>query len=66
MTNYQQARKVLKDVKIGFKRLGINDKPMIRQVLNDTCDSLIKSNGLKLSEYKSRLLDNYCCKLHPK
>lgn len=64
MTNYQIAKRFLYTAYLTVK--DNKDKPMIREVLNDTCDSLVRSNGLKLSEYQTNLLSNYCCKLHPK
>ena len=64
MTNYQYAKEFLYNTYLVVK--GNKDKPMIRQALNDTCDCLTRSETLKLSEYKSKLLELYCCKLHPK
>lgn len=64
MTNYQFAKQQLKAIKISFKHLYKSDKPRVRQILNNSCYEIIRDLGL--SEYKGRLLDNYCCKLHPK
>lgn len=64
MTNYQKAKMILKSLSLGVKSEYKSDKPLIRQVLNDTCDELIRD--LRLSEYESNLLSNYVCKLHPK
>lgn len=62
--NYQIAKNVLKSVSYDAKSEFRNDKPMVRQIINDTCDSI--SRDLNLSEYQRNLLSNYACKLHPK
>lgn len=41
-----------------------NDRPMVRQIINDTTDSICRD--LNLSEYERNLLADYSCKLHPK
>ena len=41
-----------------------NDKPAIRQTINDACDSICK--GYNASEYHRDLLSGLACKLHPK
>ena len=60
--NYQRAKQELKQRKEELK--GVKDKPMIRESLNNLCDGLIRFGGL--TDYQAILLDNYCCKLHPK
>ena len=63
-TNYQKAKKELllfaKEIKEKYK----TDFSAQRMYINDYADSLKK--GYLLSEHKGRLLDDYCCKLHPK
>lgn len=63
-TDYQTAKSNLKETakqaKIEFK----NDKPAIRQIINDEMDSICKD--MKLTEYRGNLLANYACTLHPK
>ncbi len=61
---YQQAKKALKLASDQDKKHFKNDKPAIRQSINDFCDYL--SKDLNLSEYHRNLLANYACKLHPK
>lgn len=62
--NYQIAKSTLKSVSYDAKSEFRNDKPMIRQIINDTCYSI--SRDLNLSEYQMSLLSNYACRLHPK
>jgi len=64
LTKYQQAKKALKLASDQDKKHFKNDKPAIRQSINDFCDYL--SKDLNLSEYHRNLLANYACKLHPK
>lgn len=64
MTNYQIAKNTLKGIALDAKQQHRNDKPMIRQILNDSCDSI--SRDLNLSEYQRNFLSNYVCELHPK
>lgn len=63
-TKYQRAKSALKfeadTVKVAYP----TDKPAIRMVINDACDSICKD--LRLSEYHRGLLENYSCSLHPK
>jgi hypothetical protein len=62
-TVYQQAKSMLRShaeyVKVQFR----NDKPAIRQSINDYTDSICKDYNL--TEYQRNLLANYACKLHP-
>ena len=58
---YQSAKMVLKEIAINAKRNHKNDKPQIRQIINDSAYYL----GSDLSEYQKTLLSNYACKLHP-
>jgi len=64
MTKYQQAKQHLKEVAKMAKSQFSNDKPMIRQIINDSVDFWCKE--YQLSEYNRDLLSNYACKLHPK
>ena len=63
-TTYQQAKNSLKNTANMAKSQFSNDKPMIRQIINDSVDFLCKE--LRLSEYQRNLLSNYACNLHPK
>lgn len=63
-TKYQQTKTALKLASQQAKKHFKNDKPAIRQDINDFCDYLCKE--LNLSEYHRNLLCNYACKLHPK
>jgi hypothetical protein len=64
MTNYKKAKQLLvvtaKDSKNHYK----NDKPAIRQIINDTCYFLTKD--FNLSDKKADMLHNFACTLHPK
>jgi len=62
-STYQDAKSRLKDAARQAKNYYINDKPAIRQTINDTADMLCKD--LQLSEYQRNLLANYACTLHP-
>lgn len=64
VSNYQIAKKELKNVANEAKKLHTTDKPLIRMYINDFADHLIKE--LSFSEYQKNLLANYACKLHPK
>lgn len=64
MTKYIIAKNTLKCVALDAKKEYRTDKPMVRMIINDTTDSIIRD--LNLSEYQSNLLSNYACKLHPK
>lgn len=63
-TKYKQAKNELLQVSKDAKKQYKNDKPAIRQIINDHTDYLCK-NGY-LSEYQQILLQNYACTLHPK
>ena len=63
MTNYQQAKKQLKEIAKTAKQQHPTDKPLIRMIINDSVDSLSRGN---LTEYQRYLLSDYACKLHPK
>jgi len=62
-TKYQQAKNALKLASIQDKKHFKDDKPAVRQSINDFCDHL--SKDLNLTEYQRNLLSNYACKLHP-
>lgn len=64
ISNYQQAKRRLKNITVESKTLFNNDKPKIRMIINDSADYI--SKDLNLSEHQRKLLSNYACKLHPK
>lgn len=64
ISKYQQVKIALKISAKQFKERFSDDKPMIRQLINDEVDYYCKD--LNLSEYQRNLLSNYACKLHPK
>lgn len=64
LSGYQFARKQLKEISIFAKNHFKDDKPAIRQTINDNTHALCIDYDL--SEYKSSLLHNYACTLHPK
>ena len=63
-TTYQNCKRSLKETSEMAKSQFQNDKPMIRQIINDSVDFLSKYYDLK--EYQRDNLSNYACKLHPK
>lgn len=63
MTNLQTAKSILKSVALDAKSQHRNDKPAIRQIINDTADSICKD--MNLTEKQRDSLANYACKLHP-
>jgi hypothetical protein len=63
-TIYQDAKWQLKHIADWAKSEKPKDLPYIRQVINDTCDSICKD--YQFSEYRRNLLALYSCKLHPK
>lgn len=63
-TEYQRAESLLRETAYIVKRKYPRDKPMQREVINDTCDAICKD--LRLSDYYRGLLEDYCCELHPK
>ncbi len=63
MTKYQIAKNVLRGIAYDAKSLHRTDKPMIRQIINDSADQIGRNN---LTDYEKNLLANYACKLHPK
>lgn len=63
-TKYQEAKAALKVISDWAKQKYSSDKPAIRMVINDACDSICKDS--RLSDYYRGLLENYSCKLHPK
>ena len=64
ISKYQQVKIALKIGAKQYKERNPNDKPMIRQLINDDVDYYCKD--LNLSDYQRNLLSNYACKLHPK
>jgi hypothetical protein len=63
-SNYQQTKKLLKNISDDVKLNHPTDKPLIRQTINDSAYSL--SKYFNLSKRERDLLNNYACKLHPK
>lgn len=64
MTNYKIAKSTLCGIAYDAKNQHRGDKPMIRQIINDSADSICRD--LRLTERERDLLANYACKLHPK
>ena len=73
MTRYQQAKQQLKNAAMLAKQSQPNDKPFIRQWINDTADAIVKDiincpswdiSELKREQYR-QWLSLYACKLHP-
>jgi hypothetical protein len=64
LSKYQQVKIALKLGAKQYKKDFPNDKPKIRQLINDDVDHYCKD--LNLSDYQRDLLSNYACKLHPK
>jgi len=67
---YSEAKENLKDAAYDAKRNFPNDKPAIRQTINDTADQLIRDFPLSWSDKKrnqfAKWLHEYACTLHPK
>ena len=64
MKNYQIAKRTLLAIALDVKAQYRNDKPCIRQIINDSTHEICRD--LDLSEHKTNLLHNYACELHPK
>ena len=64
LSNYQRAKKNLKEVSQMAKSQCEGDKPRIRMIINDTVH--FYSSEYSLSEHEINLLSNYACTLHPK
>ena len=64
MTNYQIAKRTLLTIALDAKSQYRNDKPAIRQIINDSTHEVCRD--LDLSEYQQNLVHNYACELHPK
>lgn len=62
-SEYQYAKKLLKERADFIKKEYPSDKPLQRMVINDYCDWLCRNYSF--SEYKCNLLSNYACKLQP-
>lgn len=60
-TNYQDAKKELLKIANLAKKEYKNDKPAIRQIINDQAYYLTYN----LTSYENDLLHDYACKLHP-
>ena len=63
-SKYQIAKSTLLSISNDAKSRFRNDKPAVRQTINDTSYEI--SRDLFLSEYQTNLLSNYACKLHDK
>tara|TARA_R110000851_G_scaffold166854_1_gene312436 strand:- start:128 stop:328 length:201 start_codon:yes stop_codon:yes gene_type:complete len=63
-TRYQFAKQELKNISKSAKNQFPNDKPAIRQIINDGANHLILNYDL--SEHQIILLSNYAGTLHPK
>ena len=63
ITNYKIAKDTLKSISLEAKSEFRNDKPAVRQIINDSVDSI--SRDLNLTNREIDLLSNYACKLHP-
>tara|TARA_R110000822_G_scaffold107427_6_gene236112 strand:+ start:603 stop:800 length:198 start_codon:yes stop_codon:yes gene_type:complete len=64
MTNYQKAKNNLKETSLMAKNQFPTDKPMIRQIINDSTHNICSLYDL--SEQRQSLLHDYACTLHPK
>lgn len=64
ITNYKQAKSMLRSHAEYIKDVYAGDKPAIRQAINYWTHELCKE--FNLSEHKQGLLHEYACKLHPK
>lgn len=63
MTQLQIAKNTLKSIALDAKSQFRTDKPAIRQIINDSADSIYRD--MNLSERDRNSLANYACKLHP-
>jgi PIN domain nuclease of toxin-antitoxin system len=63
MTQYQEAKDYLRVIAQQAKKKHPTDRPMVRQIINDTADFLCKD--YQFSEYNRNLLAKFACKLHP-
>ena len=64
MTNYQNAKIILKAHAKQVRKTFKSDKPAQRMYINDYCDMLGKDYNL--SNRERELLSNYSIKFHPK
>lgn len=64
MTKYKQAKEELKQYSDYLHKEYADDKPAIRQGINDYADAI--SRHVNLSDSERNRLSDYCCKLHPK
>jgi hypothetical protein len=62
-TSYKFAKDHLKEISIYAKKHFVNDKPAIRQTINDSTHNIC--NEYDLSNKKQNMLHNYACTLHP-
>ena len=62
-TQYQYAKQDLKTISQWAKSKFPEDKPAVRQIINDNTHAL--SSDYDLSEKKQSMLHNYACTLHP-
>jgi len=64
MSNYQEAKRYLKEISYLVKTSHKGDKPAIRMIINNCANWC--NNDYQLTEHQKNLLANYACKLHPK
>lgn len=64
MTQYMSIKRNLKDIADMAKSQFPNDKPAIRQIINDSV--YFQCKEYQLNERERDMLSNYACKLHPK
>ena len=63
-SNYFFSKANLRLIANDAKEKHPTDKPMIKQIINDSIDGI--SADYNLSEHQRDLLCNYACTLHPK
>lgn len=63
MTYYKEVKKILKSIADNAKKEFKDDKPQVRQIINDSSFTL--GMDFKLTDYQVYLLANYACTLHP-
>jgi len=64
MTDYQQAKRQLKEIAQEVRKEYPKDKPAQRQAINDYCHNLVIIHNLK--DHEADNLHGYAATLHPK
>ena len=67
-TKYSIAKNILLGISRDAKSEHRGDKPMIRMIINDSCDQICRGylgHG-DLTDCQQNLLHRYACTLHPK